>query len=140
MTPQEIFDTINSPKSSGIEFDTLEEFLDDNKWNEAILFIQSTFNCDESTAKETLVVFKEQGYDVVKKAIADAVDSLSTEQIIHNNAVARELLNKPKCPTCSSTNLKKLSTASKAINTAMFGLLGTKRNKTFHCNNCGYEW
>ena len=48
--------------------------------------------------------------------------------------------NKPKCPTCSSTNLKKISTVSKAVNTAMFGLLGTKRNKTFHCNNCGYEW
>lgn len=49
-------------------------------------------------------------------------------------------LCKPKCPTCQSTNLRKISTTSKAINTVAFGLLGTKRNKTFHCNNCGYEW
>lgn len=48
--------------------------------------------------------------------------------------------NVPKCPTCSSTNIKKISVTSKAANTALFGLLGTKRYKTFHCNNCGYEW
>lgn len=47
---------------------------------------------------------------------------------------------KPKCPTCNSTNLKKISTASKVVNSAVFGLFGTKRHKTFHCNNCGYEW
>lgn len=52
----------------------------------------------------------------------------------------QESSNIPKCPTCSSTNLKKISTTSKAINTIAFGLLGTKRNKTFHCNQCGYEW
>lgn len=46
----------------------------------------------------------------------------------------------PKCPTCNSTNLKKISTTAKATNTIMFGLLGTKRHKSFHCNSCGYEW
>lgn len=48
--------------------------------------------------------------------------------------------NVPKCPTCQSENIKKVSTTSKAINTVIFGLLGTKRHKTFHCNDCGYEW
>lgn len=48
--------------------------------------------------------------------------------------------NVPKCPTCQSTNLHKISTTSKAMNTVVLGLLGTKRHKTFHCNNCGYEW
>lgn len=46
----------------------------------------------------------------------------------------------PKCPTCSSANLKKISAGAKAKNTLVFGVFGTKRNKTFHCNNCGYEW
>lgn len=50
------------------------------------------------------------------------------------------ILNKPKCPTCQSTNIKKVSTTSKVINTAIYGIFGTKRYKTFHCNNCGYEW
>jgi len=48
--------------------------------------------------------------------------------------------NIPHCPTCNSTNLKKISTTSKAINAVAFGLLGNKRKKTFHCNSCGYEW
>lgn len=48
--------------------------------------------------------------------------------------------NVPKCPTCQSTNLRKISTTSKVANTTLFGLFGTKRNKTFHCNSCGYEW
>lgn len=48
--------------------------------------------------------------------------------------------NIPKCPTCSSTNLKKISATSKVVNTAMFGIFGTKRYRQFHCNNCGYEW
>ena len=52
----------------------------------------------------------------------------------------RQEPNVPKCPTCQSTNLKRISTTAKVANTALFGLFGTKRHKTFHCNNCGYEW
>ncbi len=48
--------------------------------------------------------------------------------------------NKPKCPTCNSTNISKVSTMSKAGSVAMWGLLSQKVKKTFHCNNCKYEW
>lgn len=48
--------------------------------------------------------------------------------------------NKPHCPTCGSTNLKKISGLSKASSVAMWGLLSQKIKKTYHCNNCGYEW
>lgn len=51
-----------------------------------------------------------------------------------------EQSNIPKCPTCDSTNIHKISTVSKAINAGMFGLFGNKRKKQFHCDNCGYEW
>lgn len=46
----------------------------------------------------------------------------------------------PKCPTCQSTDIRKISTTSKVVNTALWGLFGTKRHKTFHCNSCSYEW
>lgn len=46
----------------------------------------------------------------------------------------------PHCPTCNSTKIKKISATSKAVNTAVFGLFGTKRFKQWHCNNCGHEW
>ena len=48
--------------------------------------------------------------------------------------------NKPKCPTCNSTNLKRVSTTSKVVSVAMWGLLSQKAKKTWHCNSCGYEW
>lgn len=60
------------------------------------------------------------------------------DEILRNEM--QEEKNVPKCPTCQSTNLKKITVTSKAMNTALFGLFGTKRHKTFHCNNCGYEW
>lgn len=48
--------------------------------------------------------------------------------------------NVPKCPTCGSTRIKKVSAASKAGSVFMFGLLSQKVKKTWHCENCGYEW
>lgn len=58
----------------------------------------------------------------------------------YGKEIIEEQANVPKCPTCQSTNLKKITVASKTMDTAIFGLFGTKRHKTFHCNNCGYEW
>lgn len=48
--------------------------------------------------------------------------------------------NQPKCPTCQSINIKKISTTSKVASVAMWGLLSQKVKKTYHCNKCGYEW
>ncbi len=56
------------------------------------------------------------------------------------NSQASKQENSPKCPTCSSTSLRRISTTAKVANTAIFGIFGTKRHKTFHCNSCGYEW
>lgn len=46
----------------------------------------------------------------------------------------------PKCPTCGSTNIKKISGLSKVGSVAMWGLLSRKVHKQWHCNNCGSEW
>lgn len=52
----------------------------------------------------------------------------------------QESYNIPKCPTCSSTDITRISTTAKVVNAGMFGLFGNKRKKTFHCNSCKYEW
>ena len=81
---------------------------------------------------------------IVNNYIDENINQINEQQTVIQNyqdqKQAQDLLNKPKCPTCSSTNLKKISTTSKVVNTAVFGLFGTKRFKQFHCNNCGYEW
>lgn len=48
--------------------------------------------------------------------------------------------NTPKCPTCSSTNIKKISGLSKAGSVAMWGIFSRKVHKQWHCNSCGSEW
>lgn len=48
--------------------------------------------------------------------------------------------NVPKCPTCGSTKLSKVPVASKASSVFLFGLLSQKVKKTWHCDNCKYEW
>lgn len=46
----------------------------------------------------------------------------------------------PKCPTCQSTNIRKIDGVERGASIAMFGLFSKKINKTFKCNNCGYTW
>lgn len=48
--------------------------------------------------------------------------------------------NVPKCPTCGSTNVEKISTAKKAFGFAMVGLFSSNLGKTMECKNCGYKW
>ena len=114
--------------------------------------INKLVNCPDDTLIYLHIVLqeKEKAIGVVKKYIdCDKADEDEILQLFKQkyegidtpaNAEARALLNKPKCPTCNSSNLKKISLTSKAVNTAVFGIFGTKRHKQFHCNNCGYEW
>lgn len=141
MTPQQIVDKINNPRTSDTIYYALEKFLDENKVAEAISYIQDSFGCDEETAKNTLLLYKEQIYDELKKFIKETVSSLSPAQIAYNNAVAGELQNVPTCPICQSTNLKKISGLSKVGSIAVWGVFAAGRtSKTWHCNHCGSEW
>ena len=40
------------------------------------------------------------------------------------------------CPYCQSTDCNKISSTSKAINIALFGIFGNKRRYQWHCNKC----
>ena len=46
----------------------------------------------------------------------------------------------PKCPTCSSTDIKKIGSVNKTISIATFGIFSSKIGKQFECLNCGYKW
>lgn len=48
--------------------------------------------------------------------------------------------NAPKCPTCSSTNIEKISSFDKAAGAVMFGLFSKTARSQFKCRNCGYKW
>lgn len=46
----------------------------------------------------------------------------------------------PKCPTCQSTKIHKISSLERGASIAMLGLFSKKINKSFKCDNCGYTW
>ena len=48
--------------------------------------------------------------------------------------------SKPKCPTCGSTNIKKISGTKRWVTTGLFGLASSNVGKTMECKNCGYKW
>lgn len=48
--------------------------------------------------------------------------------------------NTPKCPTCGSTNIEKISAGKKAIGFVAVGVFNSNFGKTMHCKNCGYKW
>lgn len=48
--------------------------------------------------------------------------------------------NKPKCPTCGSTNIEKIGGIERGASVAMWGIFSKKINKSFKCKNCGYTW
>ena len=51
-----------------------------------------------------------------------------------------QVQNKPKCPTCGSTNIKKISASRKMLGTIGFGLLSKTARSQWECKNCGNKW
>ncbi len=51
-----------------------------------------------------------------------------------------QFLNIPKCPTCSSTNVKKISSISKVAGAVTFGIFSKTAKSQYKCNSCGYKW
>ena len=49
-------------------------------------------------------------------------------------------INIPKCPTCQSTNIKKISSTKRAVHGIAFGLLSKTAKSQFECLNCKYKW
>lgn len=48
--------------------------------------------------------------------------------------------NVPRCPTCNSTNIRKLDVIDKGLSFAVWGIFSSKIGKSMMCKNCGYKW
>lgn len=67
-----------------------------------------------------------------KKEISDSADNCPH--------CGRPMATAIKCPTCKSTNVEKISTASKVGSALIWGVFASNRNKTYECNACKYKW
>lgn len=70
----------------------------------------------------------------------EAREQADRERIERNKAGLNPLDNLPKCPTCGSTNLTRLSGVGMITMFGGFGVTDGNAGKTFQCNNCGYRW
>lgn len=91
---------------------------------------------------------------LVIRTIRDICDmSLSDSKklydyIIENHAIPEsfecEIIinqsNQPKCPTCGSVNIRKISATKKAASIIGLGILSNNIGKTYQCLNCKYKW
>lgn len=104
---------------------------------DGIEFIQKLTN---SSYDDVIKIWYELKKDYGSKKTNPFFPDLTPQQIAQANAQAKEWLNKPKCPTCGSTRVKKISTTSKVAGAAMFGLLSKTARSQFKCEQCGYKW
>lgn len=81
---------------------------------------------------------KNPEYDPALEAERKEKDAAS----LHAMCVAEATTNRyiPKCPTCGSPKIHKISTASKVASVALVGIFSRKVHKQWHCDNCGSEW
>lgn len=81
---------------------------------------------------------KNPEYDPALEAERKEKDAAS----LHAMCVAEAATSRyvPKCPTCGSPKIHKISTASKVASVALVGIFSRKIHKQWHCDNCGSEW
>lgn len=68
------------------------------------------------------------------------------KRIKANSASWRSLNNNygtvsiPRCPTCGSTNVKKITISRKVTSASILGIASGSVLKTFECKDCKYKW
>ena len=144
MTPQEIYDDFNNLESDSmggyiwkknpetgrpISTEILDLYYDD-KEEEAVQYIKELYECEEEVARQVFDIFKSKTHKPTPQMIAE----------VEAYERARRNKNVPKCPTCGSTNIKKISSMSKAVGMLTLGILDADIHRTFYCKNCGYRW
>ena len=76
--------------------------------------------------------FSEEAYEDRIRTVKRENSALQSTQ--------RQSSNIPHCPTCGSTNIKKISATSKAVGAGLFGLFSKTARSQFECKDCGYKW
>lgn len=79
-------------------------------------------------------LFEHREEDMFNKRTSDRA------KLAHGASILEEKSRVPKCPTCGSTNIKKISGTKRWLSTGLFGLASSNIGKSMCCQNCGYKW
>lgn len=78
--------------------------------------------------------------DIIEYELKMSQFRAQVEQMNAAENVKKAEENIPKCPTCGSTNIEKISLTKKAVGAFGFGLFSKTAKSQFHCKDCGYKW
>lgn len=67
-------------------------------------------------------------------------DQVEQQKSIQNTQSTVKQSNTPKCPTCGSTNIQKISASAKLGGAMMFGIFSKTAKSQWKCRNCGSKW
>ena len=91
---------------------------------------------DGTTVKDQtrILANKFGGFQFSEKAYENIMN------IVNNKKQSTTQPSTPHCPTCNSTNIRKIGTGERAVSIIGLGLFSHKINKTWKCNDCGHTW
>ena len=110
-------------KNDDIDKEILKKYINDDKIGSATKYVAKTLNISLYDAKKYIQDFAEK--ENCKKS---------------NPLVKKKVDNRPKCPTCQSTNIRKIGSGERVASVVGLGLFSRKINKTWMCNNCKHTW
>lgn len=113
-------------KSNDIKIDQKCVLCGQNEWS-----YDKQTGCNICKCCGYIVVSDENRYNEYSKLI-----EIKKEQQVQN----KQDLNVPKCPTCQSTNIRKIGAGERVASVLGLGIFSKKINKTWKCNNCGHTW
>lgn len=110
---------------NGKEYDLSFIFDDDYSYLYKVRdFVQIT-KCDIPTARQYIDKF---------------INEKSLPPSFQVKAKVQQTDSHPKCPTCGSVNIRKISATSKVVGAIGFGLFSKTAKSQFECLDCKYKW
>lgn len=126
---------------NGTQIDSEDVFKYIRKWEieDAIQYLINETGCTEEEANDVVDEIK----DLMKYSLKQSVNKHTYN---HQSTQSSKLIqstqtqNIPKCPTCGSTNIRKIKAGDRTASIIGFGIFSRKANKTWKCENCGHLW
>ena len=82
--------------------------------------------------------FNRELFNKLQEKNSEVFRDPSTYEHVHEYLRTQSHL--PTCPTCHSTNVKKISFAKGYLHWRAFGLFSKTARSQYHCQNCDYKW
>ena len=123
--------------SCGLMTEEKEQIVFDKFIKNSSQFDPAMYKIQKQYVKEKVAkIHAEEKRDAKDAAIISALRAGADPK----TAFVNKGQNMPKCPTCGSTNIQKISGTKRWLSTGLFGLASSDIGKSMVCRSCGFKW